>query len=108
MKQVYTCELKTSTNVLLFASNDNNMLQNFENNIAKFDSSNPLQKVSQYIKENLVEITKSELIFTDDIAPVEVLGQKLLNETVKDEIDYYKDMVNFEENGIKGILELLK
>ncbi len=108
MKQVYTCELKTSTNVLLFASNDSNMLSNFENNISKFDSSNPLKKVSQSVKENLVQITKSELIFTDDIAPVEVLGQRLLNETVKEEIDYYKDMVNFEEKGIKGLLELLK
>ncbi|MHB8062388.1 MAG: spermidine synthase, partial [Ruminiclostridium sp.] len=108
MKQVYTCDLSNSTNVLLFASNDNDMHNIFENNIDKLNSSSPLLDVSQYVKDNLQEITKSELIFTDDLAPVEVLGQSLLNDIVKDELSNFKDMINFKENGLNGIFNLLK
>jgi len=108
MSKVYTCDLSSSTNVLLFASNDNDMLNIFENNINKLDTSSPLLEVSQYVKDNLLETKESELIFTDEVAPVEVLGQSLLNDMVKDEVDSFKEMVNFKENGIKGILELLK
>jgi len=108
MNKVYTCDLNGSTNVLLFASNDNDMQNIFENNIDKLDSSSPLLDVSQYVKDNLQEITKAELIFTDDLAPVEVLGQSLLNNIVKDELNNFKDMVNFKENGINGVFDLLK
>lgn len=108
MKKVYTYDIKSSTNVLLFASNDVTMLDNFENNILKLDSSNHLKKVSQLVSGNLIEIDKSELIFTDEVAPVEVLGQKLLNDMVKDELEYFKDMIDFKDKGIKGLLEQLK
>lgn len=108
MKKVYLCDLVSSTNVLLFASNDEDMLSNFENNISRLDSNSPLIKVSKYVDSNLQEVTKSELIFTDDIAPVDVLGQKLLNEIVKDELADFKEMVNFKEKGLKGIIEMLK
>lgn len=108
MSKVYTCDLSGSTNVLLFASNDSEMQNIFENNINKLDPSSPLLNVSQYVKDNLQEITKSELIFTDELAPVELLGQSLLNDIVKDELDNFKDMVDFDEKGINGIFDLLK
>lgn len=108
MKKVYTYDVKNTTNVLLFASNDSDMLSNYNNNIEKFDSQNPLQEISLYVKDNLQETTKSELIFTDDIAPVDVLAQSLLNDMIKDEVAYYKDMVNFKEKGIQGILDFIK
>ena len=108
MNKVYTCDISGSTNVLLFASNESDMKSIFENNANKLDSSSPLLSVSQYVKDNLHEITKSELIFTDDLAPVEVLGQSLLNDIVKDELEDFKDKVNFEENGFDGIFDMLK
>jgi len=108
MNKVYTCDLSGSTNVLLFASNDNDMLSNIEKSIDNLEPSSPLIDVSQYVKYNLQEITESKLIFTDEVAPVEILGQSLLNDMVMDEIGDFKSMMNFEEKGIKGILELLK
>ncbi|MDF2985613.1 MAG: putative spermidine synthase with an N-terminal rane domain [Eubacterium sp.] len=108
MKKVYTCDIKTSTNVLLFASNDKDMLDNFEKNINNLYQENPLHKVSQYVKQNLTEVSDSKLTFTDDLAPVEVLGQSLLNDIVKDELSSFKEMINFEEKGIQGIFDLLR
>ena len=108
MSKVYTCDLSNSTNVLLFASNDNNMLSNFENNINIWESDNPLSNVAIYVQEKLQEVTKAELIFTDDVAPVDILGQSLLNDIVKDELQNFKDMIDFENKGFDGIFELLK
>ena len=108
MNKVYTCDLSNSTNMLLFASNDSDMQNIFVNNINKLDSSSPLLAVSKYVKDNLHEITKSELIFTDDLAPVDVLGQSLLNDIIKDELDSFKKQVDFDKKGINGIFDLLK
>jgi spermidine synthase len=108
MKKVYTCDISNSTNMLLFASNDTAMINIFENNINKLESSNPLTEISKYVKNNLKETTKTELVFTDDLAPVDVLGQSLLNDIVKDELAEFKQAVNFDEKGFKGIFELLK
>lgn len=108
MNKVYTCDLTNNTNVLLFASNDNNMLSNFDNNINKFSADNPLINVADYVRDNIQEISKSELIFTDDKAPVDVLGQSLLNDIVKDELDNFKEMVDFENKGFEGIFEMVK
>ncbi len=118
MNKVYTCDVRNSTNVLLFASNDNNMLSNFEDNFNRFTQKGILQSityqialyhdVAPYVRDNLKEVTKSELIFTDDIAPVDILGQSLLNDIVKDELKNFKDMVDFEHKGFDGVFELLK
>jgi spermidine synthase len=108
MNKVYTCDIAGTTNVMLFASNDADMVNNFDINTGKFDSQNPLQRVSQYVRQNLQEVTGSELVFTDDLAPVEVLGQSLLNDIVKDELASFKDMINFKEKGLQGIFDMLK
>ncbi len=108
MSKVFLCDIQTSTNVLLFASNDTDMLANFAENTGKLEESNPLKNVSQYVQSNLQEVTQSDLVFTDDLAPVEVLGQSLLNATVKDELDSFKKMINFEEKGFKGIFDAIQ
>ena len=108
MNKVYTCDIAGTTNVMLFASNDADMVNNFDINTGKFDSQNPLQRISQYVRQNLQEVTGSELVFTDDLAPVEVLGQSLLNDIVKDELASFKDMINFKEKGLQGIFDMLK
>ena len=44
-----------------------------------------------------------DLILTDDKAPVEVLGMRVIDEIIRDEIGYYKDI--FKRDGIRGILD---
>ena len=44
-------------------------------------------------------------IFTDDRAPVELLGMEALDLIIGDEISYYKDV--YEESGITGLIDML-
>ncbi len=107
-EKVYTCDLKTSTNELLFASNDTNMVNNLFDNISNMNNANPLKNVFQFVVENLKEVTESSHVFTDEVAPVDILGQKLLNSMVQDETSDLKEMINFKEKGLKGLLDMLR
>ena len=40
---------------------------------------------------------------TDDKAPVELLGMRVIDELIRDEVAYYKDI--YERQGISGVLE---
>ena len=42
---------------------------------------------------------------TDDKAPVELLGMKVIDEMIREEVKDYKEI--FEKEGLKGVLEQL-
>ena len=44
-------------------------------------------------------------IMTDDKAPVELLGMQVIDELIKDEVMYYKQI--YDEEGLEGLLERL-
>lgn len=86
--KVYRADLSVVTNSLLFASDDSEMLESYTNNVAnQIPDGHDLYDISRYISNNLVEMTDTKLILTDDLAPVEILGQKALNEIVSTEVD---------------------
>ena len=42
---------------------------------------------------------------TDDRAPVELLGMRVIDELIQDEVTYYKEI--YEREGLQGLLENL-
>ena len=42
---------------------------------------------------------------TDDKAPVELLGMRVIDELIRDEVAMYKQL--YEEQGIRGVLDSL-
>ena len=58
-----------------------------------------LSKVSSSIEE----CSAGTLILTDDKAPVELLGMKLIDSLIADEVRYYKEI--YEKEGLLGILD---
>ena len=42
---------------------------------------------------------------TDDKAPVELLGMRVIDKLIEGEVSYYKKI--YEEKGLEGLLELL-
>ena len=40
---------------------------------------------------------------TDDKAPVELLGMKVIDQMIQDELGYYREI--YKKEGIKGIIE---
>lgn len=99
---VYTVDVKGSTNRELFASQNCNMIKNLEIRQQKLVD-NSLKSLMSEISFNLTKYSQGKHIMTDDKAPVELLGMKVIDELIFDEVEYYKNI--YEEKGIKGLLE---
>ena len=55
------------------------------------------------VKGTLVRYNAGKHILTDDKAPVELLGMRVIDDIIQEELVYYKEA--FAEKGIKGLLE---
>ncbi|HEY9062361.1 MAG TPA: fused MFS/spermidine synthase [Pseudobacteroides sp.] len=108
MEKVYKCELNNSTNTIVFASRDENSLNFFLNNSESIEKQNPLKGISEYVKANLTEINESKLVFTDEVAPVEIMGQKVLDEIVANELESFKNELNSGKGFWDNIMQYLR
>ena len=99
--EVYTVDVRGSTNRELFASTNAGVLDIFMANVEGLEN-DELTDMMQRVSEGLVEYKKGELLLTDDKAPVELLGMSVIDGIIQDEIGYYKKI--FKEEGIEGIL----
>ena len=102
-REVYTVDVKNSSNRELFASNSGKMKESLTTNLTKADD-NALKNMMQSVCGDLKEYkSDKKYVLTDDKAPVELLGMKVIDEMISDEISYYKKI--FKEKGLKGLLE---
>ena len=54
------------------------------------------------ISADLVPYAGGELIFTDDRAPVELLGMRMIDGIIEEELAYYQDL--YKREGLRGVL----
>ena len=99
--QVYTIDVKGSTNRVLFASDNADMLKNLDKNTSALNDK-PLSELMDSVSGGLSEYNGGQNILTDDKAPVELLGMKVIDDIIQDELEYYRN--EFIENGISGII----
>ena len=99
---VYTVDVDSSTNRELFASNNKDMLTVLESNTEKL-SDEALKVLMERVRRGLVPYTSGGMILTDDKAPVELLGMRVIDDIIQDELIYYK--AQFREKGIRVLLE---
>ncbi len=102
--QVYTVDVEGSTNRELFAFSDNSRLDVFREDIAGIRD-NDLYALMRHIAGQLEYYEKGDYRMTDDKAPVELLGMKVIDEMIREEVKDYKEI--FEKEGLKGVLEQL-
>ncbi len=100
--EVYTIDVPGTTNRELFASNSGKMTENLSSGIESL-SDLELSEMMQTVFAGLKPYQAGDYRMTDDKAPVELLGMKVIDQLIQDEIGYYKGI--FEEEGIKGLLE---
>lgn len=105
--QVYKFDVVNGTNTIVFASDETDSLKWFGENTAKLTEGNALVRIADDTKKGLVKINKSDKILTDDLAPVELMGQKVLDELISDTIKEYKDMIKNSGKGLKSVFDLL-
>ena len=99
-----TVDVAGSSNRELFASDDSDIVKNLTKHTGELTNAN-LKNMMQEVTSNLTEYQKGNYILTDDQAPVELLGMQVIDELIKDEVQYYKDI--YKEQGIKGLIESL-
>lgn len=102
--QVYTADVKNNSNRELFASNNPDMLNCFEGNLSK-EKDADLLAMMDTVSERLTWYEKGDYLMTDDKAPVELLGMRVIDELIKDELSYYKKI--YAEGGVDALIEVL-
>lgn len=98
---VYTVNVSGSTNRELFASRNGEIVSVLKERTESMEDGQ-LKNMMRHVEENLEVCEKGKLILTDDKAPVEVLGMRVIDSIIRDEIGYYKTI--FKEKGISGLL----
>lgn len=98
---VYTADVKGSTNRELFASDNADMLGVMDRNVQQ-ETDTELGQMMQYIESNMVHYEAGSCLMTDDKAPVELLGMKMIDEIISGEVSYYKKI--YEEGGLEALL----
>ena len=90
----------------LFASNNADMLTKFENGLGSvpFELNKTLSAALLKMKTN-GKHKGGNLILTDEKAPVELLGIRLVDKMISDELSYYREI--YKEKGFKGLWDSL-
>lgn len=105
--KVYKYNVPGTTNTMVFSSDNIDCMQDFESNIGQLDDQNPLLPLANRVLKNHTEVTDTEYVFTDDLAPVEKLGQKVLNDIVVESLDYYKQEWENTEGNILDVFNMI-
>ncbi len=101
---VVTADVKGSTNRELFASDNEDMMTVFSRNLA-LEENEDLIIMMNKVLGGITCYSAGSRIMTDDKAPVELLSMKVIDELIKDEVTYYKDI--YKKEGLKGLLNNL-
>ncbi len=99
---VYTVDVMGSTNRELFASNNPDMIKLFDEG-TKAEENEELKDMMKTVRAGLIQYEAGDLILTDDKAPVELLGMKVIDDIIRDQVSYYKEI--YEEKGISGLID---
>lgn len=103
----YQVNVPHTTNREFFASDEPAILEILERNLA-MEQQDELRNMMTRVQENMTEFHKGSYstktpVFTDDSAPVELLGIMVIDELIADEVSYYKEI--YEEKGLGGLIE---
>jgi spermidine synthase len=100
---VYTMPTPRSTNAILLASYMPDMLDRLKARTDAMDEGSSLKRLMQEMLAGLRKREAGPLILTDDKAPVELLGMKVIDEIIAGNLRYYQDIL--EREGLSGLLK---
>lgn len=99
---VATVPVYNGTNTELFAGNSEEMFENLSERSRQFSDESELRTQMDYVEKNMNAIQGGNKILTDDKAPVELLGMRVLDETIAKQLSQYRTA--FSEGGIEELL----
>ena len=99
---VYTVDVQGSTNRELFASNNTDIKDNLAAGLGKLENQE-LADMMARVSGGLSIYEAGNYLMTDDKAPVELLGMRVIDDLIMDEVNYYKGI--YAEKGLQGVLD---
>lgn len=90
-RHVYRVPVEGSTNMEVYATNSDTLPEDFDSHRQALEPGD-LKDMMEVVAENMTEYQGQDRILTDDKAPVELLGMRVLDEIIQDELDYYRDL----------------
>lgn len=102
---VYTADVAYSTNRELFASDNAEFIARMRGQLSLL-TDNGLFNMMNKVSDALVPYEAGDHIMTDDKAAVELLGMRVIDDLIGDEVSYYKKV--YKEEGLKALIESLQ
>ncbi len=102
--EVYTVDVAGATNRELFASDNPDMLSVMQRKVSGVGDST-LQSMMENVQTEMEPYQAGNYRMTDDMAPVELLGMQVIDDLIREEVEYYKSI--YEKDSIQGLLEQL-
>jgi len=101
---IYTVDVKGTTNRELFATQNDEAQALLSLHTLGTTNESLMGKMLE-VSQNLTTYEAGNRIMTDDKAPVELLGMKVIDEIIQNEVAVYKDI--YETEGLQGLLDNL-
>ena len=101
---VYTADVAGSSNRELYAFSDAACLDRFSSGIAE-EGNEDLARMMANVNARLKSYEAGGRVLTDDKAPVELLGMRMIDSLIEDQLVNYKRI--YKEHGLQGLLEEL-
>ncbi|MCR5486333.1 MAG: fused MFS/spermidine synthase [Lachnospiraceae bacterium] len=103
---VATIDVPYCTNRELFAAKEGECIERLAQNMASGEYGDPeFAKLMAVVEEGLNPYEGGDRIFTDDKAPVELLGMREIDGLIRGEVSYYKKI--YEDEGLSGLRRAL-
>lgn len=101
---IYTVDVQSSTNKELFASHSDGIAQKLQSSVPLVQNVQ-LRSLMRQVSAELKRYHPGSCVLTDDKAPVELLGMRVIDDLIREEIRYYRGL--YEEKGLNGLLQEL-
>ena len=92
----YWVNVPANTNTVVFCSDSDDLRQTFDENRVLLQNAS-YAAMMETVARDLRDYTGGDHILTDDKAPVELLGMRVLDELIDGQLSYYKEQFSMEE-----------
>lgn len=98
----YTAVVPNQTNQVLFASGREDMADRLARQVSEMEPGTPLRDLMERVESQLIPVQGGTHILTDDKAPVELLGVRMIDSLISQELESIREM--FRTGDWKGLL----
>ena len=102
--EVYLVDVQGATNRELYASDNPQIHENLVRNSEKINDVD-LHRLMKTVCGRMQDYEEGYCILTDDLAPVELLGMRMMDELIQKEVEFIKTI--YKEEGLWGVWTIL-